>query len=243
MGSRQLWVTDHIEFRGGAALRPNVKGPMMEQLVHFHDHFLYNTLATDLYTNTNAGTSDELIVSAAVGGQCRFKTGTGNSETMMLCTSLNWEDDMYARCEARIKLATVANTHMFFGFADATTYATPITPIDYDGGTVANGATTAAGFVCDADYESSSILCDGVGATVADSGIDWADGVWHNLRMELFPDAYANYYIDGVSVARVEDAIAVSGTALCMMLCVSTRDTGGKYVYLDRWDAWQNQGE
>jgi len=170
-------------------------------------------------------------------------TGTGDAEAQFLATALNWEDDMHARCEARIKIATVANTHIFFGFSDATSETTPATPIDYDGGAKAAIAAVATGFVVDADYLSSSIMCSGVGATDVDSGVDWTDGVWHNLRIELTPDADAFFYVDGTSVAHLASAIATSGTALCMMICASTRDTGGKHVHVDRWDAWQNQGE
>lgn len=236
-------IDDHIEFRQMARRRSNVEGPMLEEMVHFHDHFLGHTLDTvQLYTSTT-GDSSAIAIVAAVGGQCRFTTPASDSGACMLATALNFEDDMYAICEAKIKIATVANTHIFFGFTDATTESSPTTPIDYDGGTVADGAAVAAGFVVDADYLSSSIICAGVGATNVDSGLDWADGIWHTLRMHLTPDGVAFYYVDGVSVATIADAIATSGTALCMALTTSVRDTGGKLVYLDRWDAWQNQGE
>ncbi len=242
---RQLWIDDHIEFRGDAKHRSNVDGNMQETKVHFHDHFQGHTLdTTQLYTSTHAGAADDISIQAAVGGQCRFKTSTSDAAACYLATALGWEDDMYAECEAKIKIADVDCTHIFFGFTDETSETTPVTPIDYDGGAaVSEGATVAAGFVVDADYLSSSIMCCGEGATNVDSGLDWADNEWHTLRIQLTPDGDAYYWVDGVGVAFVEDAIATSGTALCMMLCVSTRTTGGKYVYLDRWDAWQDQGE
>ena len=249
MGVRQLWVTDHIEFRDAATHRSNVEGPMQEQMAHFHDHFLSHTLDTvQLYTSTAAGTSAANAIAVAVGGQCRFTTGTVDGNSQFLATAINWEDDMYASCEARIKIATVANTAIFFGFSDATSETTPEMPIDGDTGAIAKGANTtnACGFVCDADYLSSSIMLCGSAAgvldTSVDSGVDWADNVWHTLRLELTPDGYGFGYLDGTSFGRL-DAAVTSGTALCMILGVATRTTGGKYVYLDRWDAWQNQGE
>lgn len=242
---RQLLIDDHIEFRGDALHRSNIEGPMSREMVHFHDHFLGHTLDTvQLYTATHAGAGDDISIQAAVGGQCRFKTSTTDSAACYLATALNYEDDMYAEVEARIKIADVSCTHIFFGLTDATSETTPVTPIDYDGGTKnTDGAAVAAGFVVDADYLSSSIMCCGKGATDVDSGIDWEDNEWHTLRLKLDPDAVGWFWIDSVAKAKVTDAIATSGTALCMMLCVSTRTTGGKYVYLDYWESWQNRGE
>ena len=245
--TRQKWIDDHIEMRGDALHRSNMDGPWQETLVHFHDHFITHTLDTvQRYTSTAAGTNAANAIVAAIGGQCRFLTGTVDGNAQFLATAINWEDDMYARCEARIKIATVANTALFFGFSDATSETTPEMPIDGDTGTIAKGANTtnAVGFVSDADYLSSSIMCCGTGelATSADSGVDWANNVWHTLRLELTPDAYATFYLDGVSCAFLDTPIT-SGTALCMIIGVATRTTGARYVYLDRWDAWQNQGE
>ena len=243
---RQLWIDDHIEFRGDALHRSNVDGPMQPTKVHFHDHFLGHTLdTTQLYTSTAAGGGSQAnAIVAAIGGQLRLLLSTSNNASQMVATALNYEDDMYAACEAKIRIDTVANTHLFFGFTDATSESTPKTPIDYDTGTInTDGATVACGFVCDADYESSSIICAGVGETLADGGTDWADGEWHTLRIELNPDAGAHFYLDGESYGYLDAGIAASGTALCMMVCASTRDTGGTHVHVDYWDAWQNQGE
>lgn len=241
---RQLWIDDHIEFRGDALHRSNIDGPIQETMAHFHDHFLVDTANLDSYVVSTNGTAEEAAIAVAVGGQFRFKTGSSDKDTCSLATAINWEDDMYARCEARIKIATVANTAIFFGFSDATSESNQEMPQDYDGGSsLTTVASSCAGILVDGDYNSSilAVSCAGSATTPVDSTVDWADGEWHTLRIELKPEK-AYYYLDGASFAHINDAVT-SGTALTMVLFCETRTTGGKYVYLDRWDAWQNEGE
>ncbi len=246
---RQLNIDDHIEFRGSALHRSNVEGPMQETQAHFHDHFLSHTLDTTFkYTSTAAGTAATNTIQPTVGGQCRFLTGTVDGNAQFLATAINYEDDMNAKCEARIRIDDVSCTGLFFGFSDATSETTPEMPIDGDVGVIAKGANTtnAVGFVVDADYLTSSIMCCGSAAGTLDTSVDaakdWADGEWHTLRVELTPAGYAFFFLDGESVGFL-DAAVTSGTALCMIIGVATRTTGAKHVHLDRWDAWQDQGE
>ncbi len=244
---RQLWIDDHIEMRGDALHRSNMDGPWNESMVHFHDHFLADTLDTNLYVATENDAGTAVAIAVAIGGQCRFTTSSTASGQCSLATALNWEDDMYARAEAYFKIADVDKTAVFFGFNEVDNESATVLPIDYDGGsiTVASGRD-AVGFIIDADHQTSSIMCvsaaAGTPTTAVDSLSDWEDNAWHTLRVELTPDAKADFYLDGVSVGHINDALT-SGTALCMFMGVGRRGATGKYVYLDRWDAWQKPGE
>lgn len=154
---------------------------------------------------------------------------------------------LYAVCEARILLADVTGTCLFFGLSDAVNETSPDMPIDYDGGTLAAGADNAVGIVVDADDTvngASSIVAVGVNntalETAIDSGTDWEDDEWHRLRVELNPDGDADFYLDGVVFGHMETAI-VSGTKLCIIVALANRETAQNYGYVDYVKGWQKE--
>lgn len=244
---RQLLIDDHIEMRADALHRSNMDGPWQETKVHFKDEFTNGTLDTNVWTSTAAGAAatNAINVGVHVGGVVRLLTSTTDNASQMISTSLIWEDDKYAVCEARINLADVSGTALFFGFTDATSETTPDMAIHYPDDVLTTVATNAVGFVVDADHASSSIMCCGVNAgtdeTPVDTGTDWADAEWHTLRIELDPDGNAIFWLDGVAKARLATAIA-SGTDLAVAVHAATRAAdGANNVYADYVEAWQNR--
>jgi len=226
--------------------RANVEGIFHEKKVHFRDHFTDDTLATDRWLATV--TNHTIAVNHATYRHCALiTTDTTDNESSFLAGPLCWEDDLNAIAEAKILVSDVSAVGLFFGFSDATFESTPDMPIDYAGGTLAAAATNAVGIVMDGDDTvngASSIVAVGVNAgvleTADDSETDWADGVWHNLRVELDPDGDAVFYLDGVAFHYMSTAIA-SGTALCVMVAVANRGSAAETVYVDRVDAWQDE--
>jgi len=238
-------VQRYLDFRNGVAKhKANVKGGLQPDSVTFFTDFLEDTLDTAYWTVTT--TNATCAINAAVGGHLRYTSDATDNESGFAAIGLNWEDDKNAKCEARIRLNDVSGVALFFGFSDATSETTPEMPIDGADGTVAKGGNTtnAVGFVVDADYNSSGIYFQGCAAgtldTIADSGVDWADAVWHTLRVELTPDGYAYGYLDGNSVG-FSDAAVTSGTDLCVIIGVANRDASADTVDIDYVFATQDR--
>ena len=242
---RQLFIDDELEFRDKTH-QTNVKGPMQEAKVHFHDHFTDDTLSTDKWLATV--TNHTIAVNHATNRHCvLFTTDTTDNEASFLATPLCWEDDQNAIAEFRIKVSDVSAVCLYVGFSDATFEATPDMPIDYSGGTLAAAATNAVGIVMDGDDTvngASSIVGVGVNGgtleTAIDSATDWADGEWHTLRVELNPDGDAVFYLDGASFGYMATALT-SATALCIIIAVANRGSAAETIYADRVDGWQDE--
>ena len=238
-------IDDELEFRNKTH-SSNVKGPMQEQKVHFHDHFTDDALSGDSWLPTV--TNHTIAVNHATNRHCALiTTDTTDNETSFLAGPLCWEDDQNAIAEFRVKVTDVSAVCLYVGFSDATFESTPDMPIDYSGGTLAAAATNAVGIVMDGDDTvngASSIVGVGVNGgvleTAIDSGTDWADGEWHTLRIELDPDGDAVFYLDGTSFGYMSTAIT-SATALCIIIAVANRGTAAETVYVDRVDGWQDE--
>ena len=243
-----LNISKHIKFHGAAQHKQNIRGPCNEEMGHFHDHFTDDTLSTDKWLATVTNFTIAVEHATYPGGICRIATSAHDNEACFLATPLCWEDDMSAICEAKILISDVSGLAVFFGFSDATFETSPAMPIDYADAVLATVATRdAVGFICDFDDTvngANSIVAVGAnnGAleTAIDSGTDWADAVWHILRVELDPDAKAVFYLDGVVFGTMTTALT-SGTHLCIICAVANRDATTDYVYLDRVDGWQDE--
>jgi len=241
-----LNIDREIEFRNKTH-KPNVKGPMQEAKVHFHDHFTDDALSGDSWLSTVTNHTHAVNHSTYAGGQLLITTDTTDNESSFIATPLCWEDDLNAIAEAKILVTDVSAVYVFLGFSDATFEATPDTPIDYSGGTLAAAATNAVGILMDGDDTvngASSIVGVGVLAgvlqTADDSATDWADGEWHTLRVELGPAGDAVFFLDGVSFGQMATAIT-SGTKMCVIIAAANRGSSAETIYVDRVDAWQDE--
>lgn len=251
-------VQNYIDFRNGvAAHRANVKGPMHPKGTEFFTHFLEDTLDTAHTSVSTPGSTDTVAINAAIGGHCRLTAATTDDDTCQLnVTGLNWEGDRNCLCEARIRINDVSTTALWFGFTDATSESNQVMPFHYPANTATSSTSDAVGFVSDPDtttYTASNILCTGVASatkdTTVDTGVTWADGVWHVLRVELMAaadnasstcDARASFYLDGDPVGTCV-AATKSDTDLVPAVFAGRRTGDGSstvdvdyvYVYQD----------
>lgn len=243
---RNLNITKDIEFTGDASHKANVLGTMQEKKIHFHDHFTDDTLATDKWLAT-VSNHTIAVNHSTYRHCCLITTDTTDNEASYLATPLCWEDDLNVVVETKVLMSDISETMFGLFLTDATTETSPAVPIDYSGGTLATDAANAVGIIADGDDTvngEGSIVGVNVKASVLgtaiDSGTDWADAVWHTLRIELDPDGDATFYLDGVAFGYTATALT-SGTALCVMLCVANRGSAAETVYVDRVDAWQDE--
>jgi len=246
--SQQVKISRDLEFMGDAKHTQNVQGPMHETMVHFHDHFTDDTLSTDKWLATVTSATIAVDHATYPGGMALITTDATDNETNFLSTPLCWMDDQNCIAEAKILITDVSGVVLFFGFSDATYETTPALAIDYADGTLATvSGRDAVGIVCDFDDSVNginSIVAVGANAgvleTAIDSGVDWADGIWHTLRVELNPDGDAYFYLDGTSFGYMATAVT-SATPLCITVQSGNRDAAIDTIYVDRVDGWQDE--
>lgn len=245
--SQQAVVNKALVFAGDAANTSNIEGnPSFEKVV-FYDDFNCVTLdATNDYTVTVAGTNDAVAVDVTPGpgGWISILSGDTDNEACFMATPLNWDISKNPVCEARVKISDVTDTAFFFGFSDAVLETTPALTIDYDSGTLAAGATDAAGFVVDADKVTSTAyaasIATGGSVAAATTGYMWVDNATKVLRVELKSDGDAHFFIDGVLTNVVQ--AAVTDVPLCVIFNSATRaNGGGDAVYVDYLKIWQDR--
>ena len=243
-GFQQVRIGRHIEFVGDAAQEANVKGDFSCERMCSVDWFDQKALdTTNNYDQTLGGTSDAGALTA--GGYSGFTgtTGTGDDEISFLATGLVFDISQSPAIEAKIKIADVSGTIVFFGFSDATSETTPDASMDYAGGTLAAVATDAVGFICDADKVTSTLYCasvnDGGTAAASTTGIVWTDNQSKVLRVSLDSSGNASYFVDGVQVGY--KASAVADVPLCAIINYGTRaDDGSNTIYVRYLKKWQD---
>lgn len=165
--SQQVNVSRGLKFQGDAANKSNVAGnPSFEKMVLCDDFTAVAIDTTNDYVSTLDGTSDAVAITGAGAHTVTLTTGTGDNEVSFLGTQLIFDASYNPVIETKVSLTDVSGTSFFFGFSDANTETSPASTIDYADGTLAAAATDAAGFVVDADKDSSGIYI----ATIATGG-------------------------------------------------------------------------
>lgn len=241
---RQLRIDKEIQFIGDALHARNVRGPLQERKRHDWDRFTGIALdTTNKWATSVPGTGDSIAISEVQGGSGLITTGSVDDDSCMMSGAIIYSGDKLAVVEFRITITDVSGTGLFVGFSDAKLENNNSIAIHYPADVITAVATNAVGFVVDADHATSSIMCGGVKADVAetaeDSGTDWADGETKVLRVELNGDE-ATFFLDGVVVAFLDDAVTAA-TLLCPTIQAITRaNDGSNTVRAHSFDAWQD---
>ena len=245
---RNLNISKELEFIGDATHGKNIQGEMFEKKRHDWDRFTGIALdTTNRWATSLPGTSDTIAISEVQGGSALITTGTVDDDSCMLASAIIYSASKKAVCEWRIYIPNVSGVALFVGFSDAKSESNNSIAIHYASDTLTTVASNGAGFVIDPDSTTkgaSQIQCEGVkansDATGVDTGIAWADGEIKTLRVELDGDDNAIFYVDGVLVGRVADAVT-STTLLCATVQAMTRANEGAAVPQVRsYDAWQD---
>lgn len=239
-------VSKEIEFVAGASQGKNVRGDLKERRKHFKDDFMVDTLGTDAWATSVPGTSDTIAISeVAGGGECLITTGTADDDSCMIASPIVYRGTDECEFEARITIDDVSGTGLFVGFTDAKLEANGQIALQYPADVFTSTASTAVGFVIDADHSTSSIMAASVDGdtdgTPVDAGVDWADGETRDLRVAIDSSGNATFYINGDGVAYVASAVT-AGTLLCFSVQAITRAAdGANTVQFRRVDVWTNE--
>jgi len=219
---------------------PNIAGNPLPKKVAHVDFFTTDTLSTDMYTETSAGTAAATAMTA--GGLCgvTHTTGTDDNATMFLATGLIFDISNNPVIETRVNINDTTGTMYFFGFSDAVSETTPAATIDYADGTLAAAATDAVGFLVDKDKESARIYlvniatAGSVTAAEASPQVAWVSGESRYLRVALDKDGGATFYM-GTTLQNIIPvgyiAGAVTDVPLCAIINAGNRDGSSDVLY------------
>ena len=150
--------------------------------------------------------------------------------------------------ECRFLMNTVADMYAFVGFTD--NYGT--VPVEQplsstsSANVITSDAANAVGFMYDTNMADANWWATGVAtntdAVHVDTGIVPVDATYQVFRVEISAAQNAKFFIDGVQVAEVAEAVGNGTEALCPIIAVG-KNTGASSVltYLDYLHVAQNR--
>lgn len=180
------------------------------------------------------------VIPGATAGWIRLTSGdtTTVSESLSAIThGLNWKaSNGGLELEVRfLPVSAVTTVAYFVGFTDTLATTTLEEPITLSGTTFTTNATDAVGFVYDTAATTDNWYAMGVkngtDATAVDTGYAPTVGV-DILRIAVNKDGDAYFYIDGVEVGVVEDAITPT-VSITPIVSVMARTTTSRSVDVD----------
>lgn len=225
--------------------KANVRGPMMEEQRHRFDRF--DGIALD---NTNdwavtvPGTSDSIATSETVGGSVLMTTGTADNDSCFLSSAIIYNGTKDVIIEWRITITDVTGTAVFVGLSDAKSEANGAIALQYPGDSFTSTADDVAGFVIDADHDSSLIVAASSKATSdttpVSSGITWTDGQTKTLRLHIDTTGAATFYVDGDDVAHIDAAVTTDDLKTATVQAMTRAADGSNTVRVHSFDSWQD---
>lgn len=187
--------------------------------VTWYDDFLGDAILTPYNFQEGSDTAADFAINVQKGGVARLSTAASATVTMAVngaqvdLGALNW----YAgngglAMEVRVKLDAITTGAWFFGFTDQTSAL----EMPWTGSTVTytSNQSDGFGFLFDTGFTSATIRCVGVKADTDVTNIDtsdaWAAATYKKFRVECDAAGTVKYYIDGVLVATIANAVTVT---------------------------------
>ena len=219
---------------------PNPNNP--GQVVRLWDDFLGDVIADQWagYGGTDAQALAPAIT-AGIGGLLRLTGGNANTDTAtdasQLEGALNWQasnGDLFF--ETRLSMSAITNIAVFAGFTDAVgAIEFPIISAG-SADTLTTTASDAVGFMFDTRMSTDNWWCVGVAgdtdATHINTGSAPVATTFERLRIEVDSAGGAFFYIDGVKVGEMDDAVTAA-TDLAPCIIVQPLTTTAHTVDLD----------
>lgn len=240
-----ITIDKRVRFSGGSIYDYNIRGPMQEEKRHRLDRFDGIALdATNFWATSVPGTSDTIAISETVGGSCLMTTGTADNDSCMLSSAIIYNGTKLVVIEFRLTITDVSGTGLFVGLSDAKTEANGQIALQYPGDTFTSTADDVAGFVIDADHDSSLVMCASSKATTdttpVSSGITWTDAQTKRLRLIINDSGDAIYVIDGDVVAQIAAAVTTAGLKCATVQAMTRAADGSNTVRIHSFDSWQD---
>ena len=138
--------------------------------------------------------------------------------------------------EARIKLSTIANISVFFGFTNTIALQAPAVGSGV-ANAITNTANDAVGFLFDTSMTTKDFWlvgsAGGVQAASQDSGQAPVAATFVTLRVEIDQNSNARFFINGVPVGQIMAAAVTHDVLLTPVLNVFTRVAASAVVNAD----------
>ena len=221
-------------------MAPNGNAPA--QSVVWYDDFLGDALGSpyNFQEGTDSGTSDAAI-NVQKGGVVRITTGDSATHTMagngaqLDLGALNWyASNGGLAMETRVKLDGITDVALFIGFTDQTSALEM--PWDLSVVTYTSNQSDGCGFLFDTAATTDTIRCVGVknntDATLTDTGLAYVAATWMKLRIEVDTAGIAKFFIDGVLVATMADALTTT-VALVPVFAIYSSATASVLLDVD----------
>ena len=181
------------------------------------DDFIGPTLNSNKWTAITGSGASAAVQSAQLRGNCYIESANTNpgvtaADASGFVSSAQWRASNGGLVfEARAYIDDVTNVTAFLGFTDTTALERPTESNGTTGQTPA--ATDCVGFLFDTNHNTDEWLAVGVkagsGTTPVTCGAP-ANSTFEDFRIEVDTSGHATFYIDGVEVAYVENAVTAS---------------------------------
>ncbi len=211
--------------------------------VELFDDFLGDIILDQYSTGADTGGSGgSTAITAAVNGVLRITTDDQTTgDRIALTHQLNWQasDSGPLVLEARVKSVTAITARAYFiGFTDVLAASTTVEiPIEQSSEILTSNADNAVGFMYDTDSTYDNWYGVGSKSTVDATALNTgqapaAAGTYETLRVVVDVTGSATFFINGVYVGAVADAVT-STTDLTPVVMVESRAGAAKILDLD----------
>lgn len=202
--------------------------------VQLFDDFLGD--AVDARWSGGAGTygTAPAILAGGAHGVADLVAGVNASGTKQLNVSslthaLNWKPENGALViEARVKISAVADSIFGVGFTDVLATTTAETPFTVSGTTLTDTCTDGVALMFDDGQTAKNLSV----AATKNNTEQWAalgasyaaDTSYHVLRVEIDTSGHAKFYVDGVFVYGLANAVTASVALTPVIFCSNDND-------------------
>lgn len=217
--------------------------------VVWYDDFLGDAILTPYNFQEGSDTAATFAIDVQKNGVARLATAASGTFTMAVngaqvdLGALNW----YAGngglvFEARVKCDAVTTLALFIGFTDQTSAL----EMPWTGSTVTytSNQSDGCGFLYDTGFTSATIRAVGVKAdtdvTNVDTSVVPVLAVYNKFRVEVDTAGTATYFIDGVKVATIANAVTTT-VALVPVIAGFARAASVRNIDIDYWFTAQDR--
>ena len=186
-----------------------------------------------------------LLHADAISGVGVMTTTNEDNHTILIGTPIAFDVALMGTliAEARVRFVDLDTKEVFFGFTDIDPSTLSIETDVMTGATTTLTLTASdiCGFFLSAelsDDEDWHFVYNGgsttgeTDSTELDASDDAVAGEWQVLRLEIFPNGTASWFIDGVLIKTVTGAVA-TGTDLSLILALEAKGTNIEIMHVD----------
>jgi hypothetical protein len=240
-------VEKRLEFNGEAKYAPNIRGPLSEEMVHFVDDFLVDTLNGDNYA-TSVGNGGAVAIVVGQNGIVRLTANTGADDNV---AELEGEANWYAQAgglqaDFRLKIDNILTTGIAFGFADAYANTNDQIAMEISTTTIVDRGTDFVGFCYDTDATNKywhAVNTKNTTQAGTSLAVAPVNATYERFRISIDELGNATFFRNG-AVAHYKASAVTNTAALRLYAGLITRGSSAvRNLDIDKIEAWNNRME